>query len=205
MNEITVSEIFSKSKADLKGKWGTAIGFVIVYLIIYGGLGLIPYAGKVSFLLGGPFAIALAIFFLNLVDYKELSINQLFDGFKFHFLRSCIAYFLMIIFIALLLLLLIVPGVIAMFAYSQTFYIMAEDPEIQPMDALKKSKEMMNGHKMELFLMSLAILGLLILGILTLCIAWFWIIPFAYTCNANFYRKLAGEKEIDLDYKGQLA
>ena len=203
MTEITVNEIFSKSKSDLHGKWGTAIGLVVIYMIIYLGLSLIPYVGKVSFLILGPFIMGIAIFALNLVDNKEISINQLFDGFKFHFQRSFVAYLLMTLFIILWSLLLIVPGVIAAISYSQTFYIMAENPEIEPMQAIDQSKLLMEGYKLQYFIMVLALVGLGILCIFTIGIGFLWLAPFTKICTANFYRRLAGEKDIDFDYRGE--
>jgi uncharacterized membrane protein len=204
MNEqITVNEIFTKSRADLKGQWGSAIGIALLYYIITGSIGLIPKVGFLEFLITGPFMLGLTFVFLNLVDKKDFGVNQLFDGFKINFGKSFLAYLLMILFVFLWLLLLIIPGIIALIGYSQTFFILAENPSIEPIEALRKSKAIMDGHKMEYFMLGLALFGLFILGILTLGIAWFWLLPFAETCKANFYRKLVPENEIDLDYKGE--
>lgn len=64
----------------------------------------------------------------------------------------------MVIFIFLWTLLLVVPGIIAAISYSQTFYIIAEDSSIGPMDALRKSREMMDGYKWKYFEMGLVFL-----------------------------------------------
>ena len=50
---------------------------------------------------------------------------------------------LVTIFVLLWLLLLIIPGIIASIAYSQVFFIIAEDDKIDAMGALRKSQKMM--------------------------------------------------------------
>ena len=49
------------------------------------------------------------------------------------------------------MLLLIIPGIIAWLRYSQTWYILADNNNISPMDAIRKSKEMMVGNIGKLF------------------------------------------------------
>ena len=50
-------------------------------------------------------------------------------------------------------LLLIVPGIIKTFSYAMTPYILKEYPELAPVDAIHRSRVMMDGHKMKLFLL----------------------------------------------------
>ncbi|MCK4562131.1 MAG: DUF975 family protein [Flavobacteriaceae bacterium] len=54
-----------------------------------------------------------------------------------------------------------------------TFYIIADDPNIEAMDAIDKSKKMMDGHKLQYFYMCLRFIGLALLCILTLGIGSF--------------------------------
>ena len=101
----------------------------------------------------------------------------------------------MILFIILWYLLLIVPGIIAAYSYSMTFYILADDPNISAIDALNKSKSMMDGHKMDLFLMSLSFIGWALLCILTLGIGLLWLIPYMNVSIAKFYQDIKGDEE----------
>jgi uncharacterized membrane protein len=78
----------------------------------------------------------------------------------------------------------------AAISYSQTFYLMAENKDLDSMEAIDKSMAIMDGHKMEYFMLCLAFLGLAVLCILTLGIGFLWLFPFMRVCTANFYRKL---------------
>ncbi len=87
-------------------------------------------------------------------------------------------------------LLFIIPGIIAQIGYSQVWFILTEDDEISPNDALKKSKEMMYGYKMQYFLLGLSFIGWIILAILTCGIGLLWVLPYIQTSNAKFYEDL---------------
>ena len=107
----------------------------------------------------------------------------------------------MMIFVILWALLLIIPGIIAAISYSQTLFIMVDDPNIGPMEAIDKSKAMMDGYKMKYFTLSLRILGLGLLCILTLGIGFFFLMPYAEVLYAAFYSDLKGdvlEEKIEL-------
>ena len=72
-------------------------------------------------------------------------------------------------------------------------YILAENPGISPMEAIKRSKEMMQGHKMEYFLLVLSFFGWALLAPFTLGILCIWLLPYMQATMANYYRSLKGE------------
>lgn len=90
-------------------------------------------------------------------------------------------------------LLLIVPGIIKGLSYSMAPYILLDNPELTPMEAINKSQEMMRGHKMDLFLMQLGFVGWILLSFLTLGIALFWVGAYYDTVFAKFYMELKEE------------
>ena len=53
--------------------------------------------------------------------------------------------------------------------------------------------KMMDGHKMDLFLLILSFIGWFLLSILTLGIGLLWLIPYMYTSIAHFYEQLKAE------------
>ena len=59
-----------------------------------------------------------------------------------------------------------------------------------------KNKQMMNGYKMNLFLMFLMFLGMALLCILTLGIGFLWFIPFANVTLAKFYMDIKNRNVI---------
>lgn len=188
--EINHSQLRADAREALKGKWGLAIGGYFIYYLIIMLMQSVPFMGFVaSILLSGPLMLGVSLFSITLARKEEAKIEQLFQGFN-DFGRALASYLLMCIFIFLWLLLLIVPGIIKALAYSQTFYILLEDREIQPMDALKKSEKMMNGYKMDMFLLGLYFFLLAILCLLTLGIGFLWLFPYMHLTFTNFYEKV---------------
>ena len=85
---------------------------------------------------------------------------------------------------------LFIAGIIAAIAYSQTFYILAEDDTIGSMEALRKSKEMMNGYKWKYFCLGLRFIGWVLVCVLTLGIGVLWLSPYIQVSYAKFYEDL---------------
>lgn len=68
------------------------------------------------------------------------------------------------IFIYLWCLLFIFPGIVAVYRYRLAEYALLDDPEISPLEAIRRSKRLMMGRKMQLFVTDLSFLGWLILA-----------------------------------------
>ena len=83
--------------------------------------------------------------------------------------------------------LLIIPGFIAVFKYSMVNYILVDEPEIGALEAISKSKEMMDGHKLDLFILRLSFLGWILLGLLTFGILYIWLVPYMNVTTVKFY------------------
>jgi uncharacterized membrane protein len=178
----------AQARESLKGLWGVAIGTTIVYFIL-SGCGYIPLIGPiVSLILTGPLLLGFTIFSLSVSRKQTPQFIQLFDGFK-KFGTALGAYLLQAIFIFLWTLLLIIPGIIAAVSYAMTFYILAEN-DIGPLQAIRKSKEMMRGNKWKLFCLGCRFIGWALLCILTLGIGFLWFTPYIMVSYAKFYDDL---------------
>ena len=183
-------ELMAEARASLSGNWGLAVGTFLVYIIIVGTLQVIPVIGGViGLFIAGPMSVGICMFTLSLSRDKNARLEQIFEGFK-NYGTVLGAYLLMVVFIFLWALLLIIPGIIAGLAYSQTFYILAEDDTIGSMDALRKSKEMMNGYKWKYFCLGLRFIGWALLCLLTLGIGFLWLSPYIQVSYAKFYEDL---------------
>ena len=181
------TELMQQARESLAGKWGQAIGVLVVYMLMMIAIQIIPMAGAIiSLLIGGPMAIGLATFSLALARNEDANINQLFEGFN-KFGLALAAYFLMFVFIILWMLLLIIPGIIAAISYSMTFYIIADEESMDAMEAIDKSKAMMDGYKWKYFCLGLRFLGWALLCVLTLGIGFLWLMPYMQVTNAKFY------------------
>ena len=182
--------IRAEARNRLSGNWGQPIGVFAIYLLITVVLQNIPFIGPIALIfITGPLALGLAIYFLNFLKNEESNLNQLFEGFK-NYGGVLVTYLLYSIYILLWTLLFIIPGIIAQMKYSQVWFIMAEDSEISGNDALMKSKKMMDGFKMQYFLLALSFFGWILLAMLTCGIGLLWVIPYMQTSYAKFYEAL---------------
>ncbi|MBU1424545.1 MAG: DUF975 family protein [Gammaproteobacteria bacterium] len=194
MNVISNTEnriLMEQALESLKGKWGLAIGaWIVVTLINVGTQAFGDVGALVSIVIAGPITLGWVGFVLALSRNQNPKFGQIFDGFN-RFGTALGAYLLVLLFIFLWMLLLIIPGIIAGLSYSQTFYILSEDPSIGAMDAIKKSKEMMYGNRWKLFCLGLRFIGWLLLCIPTLGIGFIWLAPYMAVSMAKFYDDLA--------------
>jgi uncharacterized membrane protein len=191
---IASNETLKQSALDsLKGNWTIPIAAFVVYLLIVIPLQLIPVAGSaMGLIVGGPFALGLAIFSLRFSKNEGAIIADIFSGFNY-FTQALSTYLLGALYIFLWLLCLIVPGIIAAFSYSQVFYILAEEPTLSASEVLKRSKQLMDGHKMRYFMLSLSFIGWFFLCLLTMGIGFLWLAPYYSLTMTKFYENLRGE------------
>ena len=186
------TRLMTDARNALEGRWGIAIGTFILYQILMGMVQMVPVIGFLGTLvIGGPMAIGLSIFSLRLAREQEAKVEQIFDGFK-KFEKGLAAYLLMVVYVFLWMLLFIIPGIIKAISYSQTFFILADNDDIESSEALKMSEEMMDGYKWKYFFMGLRFLGWGILCIFTLGIGFLWLIPYMQVSYANFYDDVQG-------------
>jgi uncharacterized membrane protein len=196
-------DLMAQARAALSGKWGIAVCTTLVYMLIFftpipfilTPFIIIPFLGNaIMLVVGAPLTLGVSIFFLALSRKEEVRIEQLFKGFN-HFGTALAAYLLIAVFTLLWTLLLIVPGIIAAISYSQTFFILADNPEIGAMKAINKSKKMMSGYKWKYFCLGLRFIGWMLLCILTLGIGYLWLTPYMQTSVAKFYDDLKANQE----------
>ena len=133
------------------------------------------------------------LFLLNTIRNTGACFGNLLDGFGFFFkiiLLSILEY----IFITLWSLLFIFPGFIAAFRYSMAIYLLVDDPSRSPLECIRLSKEMMKGHKWELFVLDLSFIGWDILAMLPVVgyAVQIWTVPYISMTKALYYEQLSG-------------
>ena len=133
------------------------------------------------------------LFLLNTIRGRAAGYGNLLDGFGCFF-KIILLNLFAALFIWLWSLLLIVPGVIAYYRYSQAIYILLDDPTKSPLRCLRESKELMRGHKGELFVLDLSFLGWYLLRIVPMLgfASRIWSVPYIATTKALFYERLRG-------------
>ena len=180
----------AKAWAACKGNWGVAILSIIIVAVIGGICGVIPAVGSIiTFLITGPLTLGLTIVFSNLIKGEKAEIANVFDGFK-NFVDSFLLYILNGLFTALWSLLFVIPGIVMSYAYSMSFYILKDNPELSANEARKQSIEMMRGNKWRLFCLDLSFIGWSLLSMLTFGILMLWVTPVMQASHAAFYESL---------------
>ena len=187
---INHREIMDDAKASLTGVWNNAAIVILIYFLAIGAISLIPFA---SLIVTGPFALGVAIFSMKLSNNETGTINDIFEGFK-NFVPAFLTYLIMGLVLFIGFLLLIIPGIILGLGLSQAMFILSEEPDMPAADVLRKSWEMMKGHKLDYFILMLRFIPWVLLCILTLGIGFLWLFPYMYATFANYYKELRGDR-----------
>ena len=77
-----------------------------------------------------------------------------------------------------------------------TFYIKNDHPEYTATEAITESRRMMDGHKMDFFLLQLSFIGWWIVGVLCFGIGTLWVQAYNETANAIFYEELKAKEYV---------
>lgn len=127
--------------------------------------------------------------FFILNQTAQPGIGTLLDGFRSgHYVNIVLTMFLRDLFTALWSLLLVVPGIVKHYEYLMVPYIIAENPAMDCKEAFQISKQMMDGEKMEAFIMDLSFLGWYLLSAVTCgLLAIFYVNPYVQASFAEMY------------------
>ena len=187
---IDRAELKARARQMMSGNLGMLIVCTVIVGAIVGVCNVIPYIGSVlGICITGPLTLGTTYIYLNLTRGYEPDVNVLFGGFQ-RFTDTLVLTLLIDIFVFLWSLLLVVPGIIKAISYSQAYYILAEHPEMSGREALDASVEMMDGHKMEWFVLVLSFIPWLLLGCITCGLALLYVIPYMEATCVNFYEAI---------------
>ena len=179
-------ELRALAREQLKGTWLAGVGVCLVYSLIIGAL---SPTGIGLLLLTGPLTLGLIGYFLNKARKQNPKFGELFSGFN-QFGSSLVLYLLEMVFLALWTCLLVIPGIVKYFSYSMSYFILRDNPEIGGLEAITRSRKMMNGYKGKLFGLYLSFIGWGFLCCLSFGIGFLWLIPYMQASTANFYEDL---------------
>ena len=216
-------EIKQQARLQLKRQWGTAALFTLLFSSIFY---LIPLIIEVNLSggwsawlnqpadeLNGPtfstFIITLVLLplyigylwtFLSVIRTGEkINVSSLFQAFSeiSTYVKILGAYLVMMVYLILWSLLLLIPGIIKAFSYSQTYFVLKDHPGNGINAAIKKSRKLMDGYKWKFFVLQLSFLGWGILCVLSLGIGFFWLAPYMSASYAAFYNDLVNKHQAE--------
>jgi len=186
----------------------STVSLIIYYLISF-----------IVSLLSAVLSLGLIKFFMNFCRNQKYQISNIFWGFMNHPDKTIVATLLM----TLIIMALVIPGtalfvvyaimpntllfvvallvtivcaifmIIVSLAYGMVYYILGDEACDSAIDALRKSREMMKGHKGRLFYIQISFLGWYLLSTLSCFIALLWIEPYRMCTMTFFYMDLKGE------------
>ena len=222
---MTSSELRAVARQNLEGTWGISVGVALVASLLGGSMAgagsnvnfnvseenirnlppvfwtvllpLVSVAGMLSLaalILGGTVELGYAKFLLKQHDRKELQFSDLFSQFE-RFGTGFAQKFLRTLFIVLWSLLFIIPGIVKGLSYAMTPFILEDHPEMTASQAIKASMQLMDGHKMDLFILGLSFIGWSLLACLTMGIGFLFLNPYMNAAYAAFYRDISRKQE----------
>lgn len=179
----------SNVNINLKLDEDTQISISSALLLPFTALGLGGLLSIVQFIVGGVIRLGYATHLMKQHDGEALDIKDLFGQFH-RFGDGFCLYLLEGLYIFLWSLLLVIPGIIASYRYAMAPFIMAENPEMTASEAINASKDLMNGHKWELFCLDFSFIGWNLLNVLTMGIGSIALHPYMNAARTAFYRNL---------------
>lgn len=192
----SIGEMKAAAKAQLNCKWLLTTGVLVVGALI---LSAVSFTIIGSLLLIGAIEFGYCAYLITVTRNKDSDFGKLLSGFN-RFGDVCITGVLKWLFTGLWSLLFVIPGIVKSYSYAMTMYIMQDHPELSGNDAITKSRQMMDGHKFDLFILDLSFIGWYLLGALTFGILIiFYVEPYRQVTRTNFYEQLR------MDYEGLTA
>ena len=197
----SITNYKNRALSALENKWGNFVLITFVYGFIIGitqvlsgdkdSPAILHLIGLVLFILALPLTWGFQTLFLGAVRGGEATAKDMFEGYnKELFSRVLTTTLLYYVYVFLWSLLLLIPGCIKSYSYAMTPYILKDNPEMKNNAAIEESMRMMDGHKLELFILDLSFIGWAILSILTCCIGFLWLVPYMNMARVNFYEDL---------------
>ena len=82
------------------------------------------------------------------------------------------------------------------YSYAMAPYLMAENPDMGIMEAIRRSKEIMHGNKWRLFCLHFSFIGWAFLCLFTCAIGYLFLSPYQMLAEVAFYREITGKNHI---------
>jgi len=199
MNRV---EIKNFAKEKLSGNLGSiwkiliiALGISLAAGVVFGILFSKMDADFLDSLLGilmMPLGIGTTAFFISLIENENFEAKDLFKYYH-DFVKIIGVTVLMGLIVMLGYICFIIPGIILTLSYSLVPIILIKKPELGIVETLKYSREKMQGHKLDTFVLGLSFIGWAILGTLTFGILYIWLYPYMQLTFTKFYLNILGE------------
>lgn len=183
--EESLMEIVTELKQVSLAVWVAVAVVVIAFVFILAALVI-----TIDILLLNPLYVGIQRFMLKSVDGTG-NVSELGYTFDHHYKNGVKTTFYRDLYIILWSILFIIPGIYKKYQYYMVDYILAENPDMPYQAVLARSREMMDGHKWNTFVLDISfilwhMLSVVTCGILEI----FYVIPYKQLTRASLYRTL---------------
>lgn len=185
---MNISYCKEEAKRLLKGNWLMGFAVVLIYSLISGLVSSVT-AGIGVFILSVSLFIAVNNVFISAYNGKGYELQHMVKGYDKGIGNRIALSALKSIYIFLWSLLFIIPGIVKSYSYALAEYISRENPEKTATECLDESRQIMEGHKMDLFLFDLSFIGWELLTALTCGILSIYVLPYMYQARIIFIDK----------------
>jgi len=197
----------SMAKEQIKGNIPILFLCMLLIVVISAGISyLVPILGTIVISFVTPaLTLGMISIYMGLAHGEKPKFEGLFSGMPV-FIKAFLLQLVTGLFVFLWSLLLFVPGIIKGIAYMFAPYALAENHETGVMEALDISKKITQGHKMELFILSLSFFPWILLVMVTFGIAAVYVIPYVQMTLVNAYydlKNVSGVVVVDAPYEKQ--
>jgi len=226
---MNVKNIRMQAREALKGKWKFAL-FTVLLMWVVGSVYQPPYfiydmnleliwSIGVTFLVVGPVSMGASWMFLDIWDGEDVAYNTSFNPIRNY--RKVVALSVVLyVMIMVGSLLFVVPGVILALMFSQSIYLLKDNPSSSIGECLAGSRLRMKGNKRRLLMVMLSFIGFLLPPVVAMLLAilfmqgtqlgalvflgsilyflviGFYLIPVMSTTAAGFYRTFINPRDV---------
>ena len=186
----------------LSGNWTTAVVAYLIFMLL---VNISSYIIVGSLLFSGVLTIGMNIILLQISREGASGFERMFDGFRKGLGNNIVASILVQVYTFLWSLLFVIPGIVKSYSYSMTYFILADNPDMTPTEAINESRKMMDGNKWRLFCLDFSFIGWYLLSILTFGVLLLWIAPYNMMAHAEFYESIKPQPVQDEAFVGGMA
>lgn len=184
---MTRADIKIRAKGILRQNYSMSLVPILIYIAISALAATVTFG--LGFIITLPLAVGMQLIYIMLWRDEHPSFELMFQSaFSENFGRKLGGMLLVSVFTFLWSLLFVIPGIVKMYSYAMTPYILAKYPNVEAMQAINISQRIMRGRKLELFVVELSFLGWQLLSVLTLGILnILYVTPYIFITKAGCF------------------
>ena len=216
---LAIDDVFSTAWSMFKDHLGLAMGGVWIHGIVLGIISTptsfaqsllqenppeelagvlvaVVIGGNIlSLLLGAYMNGGLMLFLLKLARGERAEIADIFRGGRY-FGRMLLCTICFGIMVGLGCLACVIPGVIFALMYGVYQWVLVDRDPSGLTDALSQSKQVTDGHKLQLLVIGFAVGCINIVGVLACCVGYIFTVPFSNLIMAVAYLRMTGQPTV---------